>query len=82
MQIIKTIKNIIFEIKIRTVGVELHSGIVTIDGKKYKKFDGSEVNGCWQKGDYRYNDIGDFIQVPDCWHLEDLRQRDIIYRPL
>lgn len=61
---------------------ELNSGLAFIDNKAYRIFNGSEVNGCWMKGDYHYDSDHKFVQVPDFWHLEDLRQGGIIFRPL
>lgn len=58
------------------------SGIKRVNGKSYRTFDGDEVPGAWNKGDFYYDREGNFKQVPDWWHLEDLRQSEVIYRPL
>lgn len=44
-------------------------------------FDGDEINSCWQKGDLYY-EFRAFHRVPDSWEGEDLRQGEVIYRPI
>ena len=52
-----------------------------INGCIYTKFVGGENNACWNKGDFHYDKDGNFVQVPDWWEYEDLRQDEVIYRP-
>ncbi len=60
----------------------LNSGHTLINDRLYKVFNGNEVNGCWINGDFHFNKNGDFLQVPEFYHLEDLRQNEVIYRPV
>lgn len=61
---------------------EIHSGYERIAGKMYQIFDGNEVNACWKKGDYHLDDHNRPVLIADGWHLEDLRQGEVIYRPV
>ncbi len=60
---------------------ELTSGSKLINGSWYIKYIGADVNACWCIGDYYYDQKENFVQIPDSWDSEDLRQDDTIYRP-
>lgn len=61
---------------------EIHSGYEVRGGQTYQTFDGNYVNACWNVGDFRMNDHNRLEMVPDSWALEDLRQNEVIYRPV
>jgi len=63
-------------------GTIINSGVKNINGNSYLIFDGNEGPGCWNKGDFHFSNIGNFEQVDDSWDMEDLRQGEIIYRPI
>ena len=52
------------------------------DGTIYMLFDGNEVNAVWNKGDWHFHDNGLFDKIPDYYDMEDLRQNEVIYRPI
>ena len=52
------------------------------DGTIYMLFDGNEVNAVWKKGDYSFDKLGFFGIISDSYDMEDLRQDDVIYRPI
>jgi hypothetical protein len=63
--------------------VELDSGYrILEDGRIFRVFNGDEVNAVWNIGDYEFDKIKGFIRVPNQWNLEDLRQNEVIYRPI